>query len=121
MDVALHPARDDLALAMVAFRKLDQAGDEYNYSIRENHYNIQPIDDLYKSIEKCLQVGTLISKTEKELEPVTTLLEEELVVPEPKEIDLELQVEKEEQIKEATKVQQPTRKNTKTKKRNHYL
>ena len=93
------------------------SGYNNNYSIRENHYNIQPIDDLYKSIEKCLQVGTLISKIEKELEPVTTLLEEELVVPEPKEIDLELQVVvEEEQIRENAKVQQP--KITQKKKRN---
>ena len=93
------------------------SGYNNNYGIRENHYNIQPIDDLYKSIEKCLQVGTLISKIEKELEPVTTLLEEELVVPEPKEIDLELQVVvEEEQIRENAKVQQP--KITQKKKRN---
>jgi MobA/MobL family len=84
------------------------SGYDNNYSIRENHYNIQPIDDLYKSIEKCLQIGTLISKTEKESEPVTTLLEEELAVSETKEIDLELQVVvEEEQIRENAKVQQP--------------
>ena len=28
MDIAFHPARDDFPLAMVAFCKLDQAGDE---------------------------------------------------------------------------------------------
>ena len=93
------------------------SGYNNNYSIRENHYNTQPIDDLYKSIEKCLQIGTLISKIEKESEPVTTLLEEELAVSEIKEIDLELQVVvEEEQIREKAKVQQP--KITQKKKRN---
>ena len=96
------------------------SGYNNNYSIRENHYNTQPIDDLYKSIEKCLQIGTLISKTEKESEPVTTLLEEELAVSEIKEIDLELQVVvEEEQIREKAKVQQP--KITQKKKRNRSI
>ena len=96
------------------------SGYNNNYSIRENHYNTQPIDDLYKSIEKCLQIGTLISKIEKESEPVTTLLEEELAVSEIKEIDLELQVVvEEEQIREKAKVQQP--KITQKKKRNRSI
>ena len=43
-------------------------------------------------------------------------IEEELAVSEPKEIDLELQVVKGEQIREVTKVQQPTRKITQKKK-----
>ena len=59
------------------------SGYNNNYSIRENYYNTQPIDDLYKSIEKCLQIGTLISKIEKESEPVTTLLDEKIIVTTP--------------------------------------
>ena len=79
-----------------------------NWTISGNYYNTESFDDLYKTIEKCLQIGTLISKTEEESEPVTTLLEEELAVSETKEIDLELQVVvEEEQIRENAKVQQP--------------
>ena len=48
------------------------------------------------------------------IEPVQ--VEEKLAVSEPKEIDLELQVVKEEQIREVTKVQKPTRKITQKKK-----
>ena len=88
-----------------------------NWTISGNYYNTESFDHQYKTIEKCLQIGTLISKTEKESEPVTTLLEEELAVSETKEIDLELQVVvEEEQIRENAKVQQP--KITQKKKRN---
>ena len=45
-------------------------------------------------------------------------IEEELAVSELEEIDLKLQVVKEEQIKEMTKVQQPTKKITQKKKPN---
>jgi MobA/MobL family len=62
------------------------------------------------------------NQVEKELEPVTTLLEKELAVSESKEIDLELQIVEEEQIREVAKVQQPTTKKiTKKKKSSHYL
>ena len=116
-------------------------GNDNNWTIGEDTYNTQSINDIYEMIEKCLQIGILIFKREKESEPVTTLLDEKVIVTTPnfmekelsvskpvpieeklavsktEEIDLELQVVKEEQIKEVTKVQQSTRKITHTKKR----
>jgi len=62
-----------------------------DWTIRENHYNTQPIDDLYKPIEKCLQVGTLISKTEKESEEVIVDVVTPLIAEQIKIISNELQ------------------------------
>ena len=41
-----------------------------NWTIREDRYNTESFADQYKTIEKCLQIGTLISKTEEEPEEV---------------------------------------------------
>ena len=87
-----------------------------NYSIEasrkmlEDGWDSEIVKSIFNNqVEKKLEI----------FEPITTLLEEELAVSESKEIDLKLQIV--EQIKEATKIQQSTRKNTKKKKREHTL
>ena len=56
-------------------------GNDNNWTIGEDTYNTQSINDIYEMIEKCLQIGTLIFKREEESEEVIVDVETEIIKP----------------------------------------
>jgi MobA/MobL family len=66
-------------------------GNDNNWTIRENYYNTQSIDNIYKTIEKCLQIGILIFKKEEESEEVIVDVVTPLIAEQIKIISNELQ------------------------------
>lgn len=66
-------------------------GNDNNWTIREDTYNTQSINDIYEMIEKCLQIGILIFKKEEELEEVIVDVVTPLIAEQIKIISNELQ------------------------------